>query len=58
MVVPLRGGDRRKELQFELIYPGDDRIALIADPLDTELESQNEGTLDVLKVISTVPTSS
>jgi hypothetical protein len=39
-------------------HPGDDRIARIADPLDTEVESQNEGTLDVLKVISTVPTSS
>ena len=40
------------------IHPGDVRIALIADPLDTEVESRNEGTLDVLKVISTVPTSS
>jgi hypothetical protein len=39
-------------------HPGDDRIALIADPLGTEIENQNEGTLDVLKVISTVPTSS
>ena len=39
-------------------YSGDVRIALIADPLDTEVENRNEGTLDVLKVISTVPTSS
>ena len=37
--------------------PGDVRIACIADPLATEIENQNEGTLDVLKVISTVPTS-
>ena len=40
------------------IHPGDVRIAPIADPLDTEIENQNEGTLDVPKVISTVPTSS
>jgi hypothetical protein len=40
------------------IHPEDVRIALIADPLDSEVENQNEGTLDVLKVISTVPTSS
>ena len=40
------------------IHPGDVRIAPIADPLDTEVESRNEGTLDVLKVISTAPTSS
>ena len=39
-------------------HPGDDRIAVIADPLDTEIANRNEGTLDVLKVISTVPTSS
>ena len=39
-------------------HPGDDRIAFIADPLDTEIENRNEGTLDVLKVISTAPTSS
>jgi hypothetical protein len=38
--------------------PVDVRIALIADPLDTEVDNQNEGTLDVLKVISTAPTSS
>jgi intein/homing endonuclease len=38
--------------------PGDDRIALIADPLGTEIENRNEGTLDVPKVISTAPTSS
>ena len=40
------------------IHPGDVRIAPIADPLDSEVESRNEGTLDVLKVISTAPTSS
>ena len=28
-------------------HPGDDRIAVIADPLDSEVESRNEGTLDV-----------
>jgi hypothetical protein len=39
-------------------HPGDVRIAVIADPLDTEVANRNEGTLDVLKVISTVPTSS
>ena len=39
------------------IHPGDVRIALIADPLDTEVVNRNEGTLDVPKVISTVPTS-
>ena len=39
-------------------YSGDVRIALIADPLDTEVENRNEGTLDVPKVISTAPTSS
>ena len=39
-------------------HPGDVRIAFIAGPLDTEVENRNEGTLDVLKVISTVPTSS
>ena len=39
-------------------HPGDVRIAFIADPLDTEVVNRNEGTLDVLKVISTVPTSS
>ena len=39
-------------------HPGDVRIAVIADPLATEIENRNEGTLDVLKVISTVPTSS
>jgi hypothetical protein len=38
-------------------YPGDVRIAPIADPLDSEVENRNEGTLDVPKVISTVPTS-
>ena len=37
--------------------PVDVRIALIADPLDTEVENRNKGTLDVLKVISTAPTS-
>ena len=31
----------------------DARIALIADPPDTEVDNRNEGTLDVLKVIST-----
>ena len=35
------------------IHPGDVRIALIADPLDTEIENRNEGTLEVLKAIST-----
>ena len=39
-------------------HPGDVRIALVADPLDSEVDNQNEGTLDVLKVISTAPTSS
>ena len=39
-------------------YPEDVRIAVIADPLDTEVANRNEGTLDVLKVISTAPTSS
>jgi hypothetical protein len=39
-------------------HPGDDRIAVIADPLDTEIVNRHEGTLDVLKVISTAPTSS
>ena len=39
-------------------HPGDVRIALIAGPLDTEVVNRNEGTLDVPKVISTVPTSS
>ena len=29
------------------IHPGDYRIALIADPLDTEVVNRNEGTLDV-----------
>ena len=29
------------------IHPGDVRIALIADPLDTEVVNRNEGTLDV-----------
>ena len=38
-------------------HPGDVRIALIAGPLDSEVENRHEGTLDVLKVISTVPTS-
>ena len=38
--------------------PVDVRIALIADPPDTEVDNRNEGTLDVLKVISTAPTSS
>ena len=33
--------------------PVDVRIAVIADPPDTEVENLNEGTLDVLKVIST-----
>jgi len=36
----------------------DVRIAPIADPLDTEVDNRNEGTLDVLKAISTAPTSS
>jgi hypothetical protein len=57
-VVPLRGGDRREDIQFELIIAGGVRIAPVADPSDTEVENRNEGTLDVLKVISTVPTSS
>jgi hypothetical protein len=57
-VVPLRGGDRREDLQFELIIAGGVRIALIAAPSDTEVENRNEGTLDVPKVISTAPTSS
>jgi hypothetical protein len=39
-------------------HPGDDRIALIADPLDTEVDNRNEWTIDVLKVISMAPTSS
>ena len=39
-------------------HPGDDRIAVIADPLDTEVANRHEGTLDVLKVISIAPTSS
>ena len=39
-------------------HPGDVRIALIADPLDTEVVNRNKGTIDVPKVISTVPTSS
>ena len=39
-------------------HPGDVRIALIADPLDTEVVNRNEWTIDVPKVISTVPTSS
>ena len=39
-------------------HPGDVRIALIADPLDTEVANRNEGTIDVPKAISTVPTSS
>ena len=39
-------------------HPGDVRIALIAGPLDSEVENRHEGTLDVLKVISTAPTSS
>ena len=56
-VVPLRGGDRREDLPFERKTPGDVRIAPIADPLDTEVDNRNEGTLDVLKVISTAPTS-
>jgi hypothetical protein len=38
-------------------HPEDVRIALIADPLDTEVDNRNKGTLDVLKVISTAPTS-
>ena len=38
-------------------HPGDVRIALIADPLDSEVANRNDGTLDVLKVISTAPTS-
>jgi hypothetical protein len=38
-------------------HPEDVRIAPIADPLDTEVDNRNEGTLDVLKVISTAPTS-
>jgi len=37
--------------------PVDVRIAPIADPLDTEVDNRNKGTLDVLKVISTAPTS-
>jgi hypothetical protein len=48
-VVPLRGGDRREDLQFELINAGGVRIALIAAPSDTEVENSNEGTLDVPK---------
>ena len=35
------------------IHPGDVRIAVIADPLDTEIANRNEGTLEVLKAIST-----
>jgi len=37
--------------------PMDVRIALIAGPSDTEVENRNAGTLDVLKVIITAPTS-
>ena len=37
--------------------PVDVRIAVIADPLDTEVVNRNKRTLDVLKVISTAPTS-
>jgi hypothetical protein len=48
-VAPLRGGDRREDLQFELINAGGVRIALIAAPSDTEVENSNEGTLDVPK---------
>ena len=40
------------------IHPGDIRIAVIADPLDSEVENRNEGTIDVPKAISTAPTSS
>jgi hypothetical protein len=57
-VVPLRGGDRREDVPFERIIAGGVRIAPIAAPSDTEVENRNEGTLDVPKVISTVPTSS
>jgi hypothetical protein len=39
-------------------HPGDDRIAPFAGPLDTEVDNRNEWTIDVLKVISTAPTSS
>ena len=39
-------------------YPEDVRIAVIADPPDTEIENRNEGTLDGPKVISPAPTSS
>src|SRR5450759_5058655 len=42
-VVPLRGGDRREDLQFELIIPGGVRIALIAAPSDTEVENPTRG---------------
>ena len=37
-------------------HPGDVRIALIADPLDTEVANRNEWTLDA--PFSLVPTSS
>jgi hypothetical protein len=46
-----------KTLRSNGKHPGDVRIAPIADPLDTEVENRNKGTLDVLKVISTAPTS-
>ena len=42
-MVPLRGGDRRKDLRFEPIIPGGpSRIAVIAAPLDTETDARNE----------------
>jgi hypothetical protein len=48
-------GDRR-EASFERIIASGCSDSLIADPLDTRLGIETRG-LDVLKVISTAPTS-
>ena len=57
-VVPLRGGDRREDLPFERKTLGGCSDSAHRRPLDSEVANRNEGTLDVLKVISTAPTSS